>query len=125
MMNIPNHALDKFLEHCHEAAARDLVRCSSGNISHRLDDERFLVTATGSWMENLSKTEISVCRIADGTLLSGLKPTGEIGFYAGILKTRPDVNVVMHFQSPYATTLACRNTDDIDFFVIPETSVTS
>ena len=120
MMDIPDHILNEFIESCREAATRGLIRCSSGNLSRRLDDERFLVTSTGSWMENLSGADVSVCRIADGMLLDGPKETGEIGFHAGILKTRPDVNVVMHFQSPCATTLACRDTDDIDFFVIPE-----
>ena len=44
----------------------------------------------------------------------------EIGFHAGILGTRPDVNAVLHFQSPYATALACQSVHDPDYFVIPE-----
>jgi len=71
-------------------------------------------------MENLSPAQVSVCRISDGALLDGNKPTIEIGFHAGILRTRPDVHVVMHFQTPCATTLACRPPGEVDYFVIPE-----
>jgi len=31
-----------------------------------------------------------------------------------------DVNVVMHFQTPCATALACRHADNINYYVIPE-----
>ncbi|MBN1853780.1 MAG: class II aldolase/adducin family protein, partial [Pirellulales bacterium] len=96
------------------------MRCSSGNISRRLDDTRLLATSTRSWLEKLSKDEVTVCRIADGAMLEGPQPTIEIGFHAGILKARPDINVVMHFQTPFATTLACRETDNIDYCMIPE-----
>jgi len=37
-----------FIQACHEAAARGLLRCSSGNLSWRLDAERMLVTRTRS-----------------------------------------------------------------------------
>ena len=48
------------------------------------------------------------------------KPSVEIRFHAGILRTRPDVNVVMHFQTPFAATVACRRRRMPNFFVIPE-----
>ncbi len=120
MINISEDILDEFIEACHSAANRGLMRCSSGNISRRLDDERMLATASRSWAENLSRDEVSVCRIADGSLLEGPKQTVEIGFHAGIFRARPDMNVVIHFQTPCATALACRETDDTDYFVIPE-----
>ena len=120
MNSVPDHILENFLQACHEAASRGLMRCSSGNISRRLDNARLLVTSSRSWAENLSGDEVSVCRIADGAILEGPKPSVEIGFHAGILKARPDINVVMHYQTPFATALACRETDDTDYFVIPE-----
>ena len=44
----------------------------------------------------------------------------EIGFHAGVLRARSDVNVVLHFQSPAATTLACSNPEAVNFNVIAE-----
>jgi len=120
MRDVPDHILNEFLDSCHEAARRGLMRCSSGNLSRRLDDERFLATSSRSWMGNLSEEEVSVCHIADGTILDGPKATVEIGFHAGILRTRRDIDVVMHFQTLCATALACRHTDDMNYFVIPE-----
>lgn len=113
-------AVDEFIRACHDAADRGLMRCSSGNLSRRLDETRMLATASRSWMEKISVSDVSVCRICDGALLDGPKPTVEYALHAGILASRPDVNVVMHFQTPYATALACREADPIDFFVIPE-----
>ena len=117
---VPDNVLAEFVEACHDAAGRGLMRCSSGNLSRRLDNARFLATSSRSWMENLSQEEVSLCRLSDGATLDGPKPTVEIGFHAEILKTRPDINVVMHFQTPCATALACQGADEINYFVIPE-----
>ena len=64
--------------------------------------------------------DVSLCKISDGSLLEGRNPSVEIGFHAGILKARADVNVVLHFQTPCATTLACRKSKNVNYFVIPE-----
>jgi ribulose-5-phosphate 4-epimerase/fuculose-1-phosphate aldolase len=120
MDNVPDDILDEFVQACRSAAARGLMRCSSGNLSRRLDRTRFLVTSSRSWMGSLSAEAISVCCTADGSVLQGPKPTVEIGFHAAILQTRADVNVVMHFQTPCATALACRRVDNINYYVIPE-----
>lgn len=34
----------------------------------------------------------------------------EATFHLGVLRQRTDINVVLHFQSPYATAIACRRT---------------
>jgi len=120
MKNVPKAKLDAFLGACYTTARHGMVRCSSGNLSQRLDKERMLATSSRSWMGTLTHEQVSVCRIRDAKLLDGPKPTVEIGIHAGILHARPDVNTVLHFQSPCATTLACRRQKDINYFVIPE-----
>lgn len=120
MKDVPAELLQEFLQTCHTAAERRLVRCSSGNLSRRLTGDRMLAKGTRSWMDRISAQQVSLCRISDGALLDGPNATVEIGFHAGILKTRPDVNVVLHFQSPFATVLACQDTGDMDYFVLPE-----
>lgn len=123
MTHEPEAAVGDFIQACHDVGRRGLVRCSSGNLSRRLDETRMLATASRSWLENVTAQQVSVCRIADGALLEGPRPTVEIGFHARILKARPDVNVVLHFQTPCATTLACREAEAVNFFVIPEVPV--
>jgi len=120
MQNVPREIVDRFVRACHQATGCGLMRCSSGNLSMRVDGERLLVKASRSWMARAGADDVSLCRIADGSLLEGRKPSVEIGFHAGILRTRCDANVVMHFQTPCATALACRKTDSINYFVIPE-----
>ena len=118
--NITKSHLEDFVDAAHRVAEYGLVFCGSGNLSWRFDDDRMLVTTTNSWMISISTDEIAVCRIADGTTLNGKKPSKEIGFHAAILRERSDVNVVLHFQSPCATTHACLKSQGDNFFVIPE-----
>jgi len=120
MNNIPEGHLDDFVAAAHRVAENGLVVCGSGNLSWRVDDDHMLVTSAGSWMANISTDEVAVYRIADGAILNGKKPSKEIGFHTAILRERRDVNVVLHFQSPSATTLACREPQVKNFFVIPE-----
>ena len=47
-------------------------------------------------------------------------PSVESRFHAGILRERPGVDAVLHFQSPCATVLACCELAGVDFAVIPE-----
>ncbi|MGE5610316.1 MAG: class II aldolase/adducin family protein [Bacillota bacterium] len=119
-MNIASK-LDEFAAASRQVAHYGLTRCSSGNLSYRLDDQRLLIKASRAWMADLTPDDISLCRIADGATLNGKKPSVEIGFHAGVLRHRPDVNVVLHYQSPAATTLGCcRDLANIDFSVIAE-----
>lgn len=83
-----------------------LTICSSGNISWRIGDE-VLISGTGSWVPSLPKEKVSICKLSTGEVLNGVKPSMESGFHFGVLRERPDVNVVLHFQSHYATAVAC------------------
>jgi len=120
MQNVAPEMVDRFVRACHQAADCGLMRCSSGNFSMRVDDGRLLVKASRSWMARVTPADVSLCAISDGSLIEGPKPSVEIGFHSGILKARPDVNVVMHFQTPCATALACRRPEHVNYFVIPE-----
>lgn len=113
---------EEFIIAARRVAEHDLVLCGSGNLSWRVADGQMLVTVTNSWMSNMSEDKVAVCRIADGATLNGKKPSKEIGFHAAILRERQDVNVVLHFQSPCATSIACREPQVENFYVIPETA---
>ena len=118
--DIPDRILKDFVSASREVGRRGLTRCSSGNLSMRLDDERMLITASRSWKGELTPGQICVCRISDGKALDGKNPSVEAGFHAGILRARPDMRVVLHFQSPCATTLACIPRKNINYFMTPE-----
>jgi ribulose-5-phosphate 4-epimerase/fuculose-1-phosphate aldolase len=120
MKKVSRELVARFVRACRQAAGYGLMRCSSGNLSMRAGGDRLLVKASRSWMARVGPGDVSLCKISDGSLLEGPTPSVEIGFHAGILKARPDVNVVMHFQTPCATALACRKSKNINYFVIPE-----
>lgn len=120
MERIPKKRLEVFMKAAHRIAGHGLVVCSSGNLSWRIHKDRMLVTATRSWMADITAQQVALCRISDAESMNGIAPSKEVGFHAGILREREDVNVVLHFQSPCATTIACRKPQMEDFSVIPE-----
>lgn len=111
--------IEEFVEQAHRIGNAGLTVCSSGNLSWRIGDE-VLVSGTGSWVPSLTKEKVSVCRLSTGDVLNGVKPSMESGFHLGVLRERPDVNVVLHFQSPYATAVACMKNPPADFNVTAE-----
>jgi ribulose-5-phosphate 4-epimerase/fuculose-1-phosphate aldolase len=79
-----------------------------------------LIKAKGAAMRTLTRKQISVCRLTDGVSLNGSAPSVEIGFHRGVLQARRDANVVLHYQSSWATVVACRKTVPRNFAIIPE-----
>ena len=120
MTAIPEKTIAEFVTACRRVAEYGVLKCSSGNLSYRLDADRALVTATRSWLADLTRQQVSLLSISDGAVLGAAAPSVETRFHLGILKQRPEVNVVMHFQSPAATTLACCHPERFNFSVIPE-----
>lgn len=103
---VTSKLIDIFVAQAHRVGQAGLTICSSGNLSWRVGD-KVLVSGTGSWVPELNSRRVSVCRLSDGAILNGVKPSMESTFHLGVLRERPDVNVVLHFQSPYATAVAC------------------
>lgn len=111
--------IEEFLRQAHRVGEEGLTICSSGNISWRVGDE-VLISGTGSWVPSLPEKKISICKLATGEVLNGVKPSMESGFHLGILRERPEMNVVLHFQSPYATAVACMENRPTNFNVTAE-----
>ena len=93
--------------------------CSSGNLSWRVGD-KMLVSGTGSWLPVLTPEKVAVCDIMSGQVENGVRPSMESVFHLGILRERPEVNVVLHFQSEYATVVACMKNKPSNFNVTLE-----
>lgn len=105
----------------HEAGRLGLVTFSSGNLSIKVDDETMLVTSKGSWLGRLTPEQTVLCRLNDGMAVDGRTPSVESRFHAGVFLERPDVTMVLHCQSVYATVIACaEGVTEEEFNVIPE-----
>ncbi len=116
---ITDEQIKKFVAQAHRVGNAGLTLCSSGNLSWRIGEEA-LVSGTGSWVPELTPEKVAVCKIETGEVLNGVKPSMESGFHLGILRERPDVNVVLHFQSTYATAVACMQDTPKNFNVTAE-----
>lgn len=116
---ITDEHIEQFIAQAHRVGDAGLTLCSSGNLSWRIG-ENALVSGTGSWVPTLSKEKVAVCKIETGEVLNGVRPSMESGFHLGIFRERPDVNVVLHFQSCYATAVACMKQVPTDFNVTAE-----
>jgi len=112
--------LDAFARACRRVAEAGLLQCSSGNMSWRIGEDLMAVSGTRVWLERLTADDVALCRIAGGQVLNDRRPSIESRFHAGIFRARPEVNVVLHFQSPNATALCCGEPEKTNFFVIIE-----
>lgn len=89
-----------------DAVRRGLVLASAGNLSARIDDERFVVTAAGTWLDRLTADDYSVVHI-DGTVLSGNPtPSSEWKLHQRAYAVRPDAAVTLHLHPQHAVVLA-------------------
>lgn len=116
---VTNEQIEEFLKQAHRYGHEKLMLCSSGNLSWRIGDQA-LISGTGSWVPTLTKDRLSLCNIVDGVPVNGVKPSMESTFHLGVLRQRPDVNVVLHFQSEYATAVACMKNRPTNFNVTAE-----
>ncbi len=122
MFEVSNEKIQSFVAACHRVVDYGLVTCSSGNMSYRVNNELALLSASRSWLADITAEQVAVCHIDTGECVNGLTPTCESVFHLGILQRRPEHNVVLHFQSPYATMVACSK-KEYDFNVIIEVPV--
>ncbi len=109
-----------FVEQARRVGDAGLTLCSSGNLSWRVAADEALVSSTGSWLPELTADKVTLCRISDGAVIEGRKPSMESTFHLGVMRAREDVNVVLHFQSKYATAVACMKQKPTDFNVTAE-----
>ena len=92
---------------CRKMNASGINQGTSGNLSARLGDG-FLITPT-SLAYDLMQPEDLVEMGFDGTYAGLRRPSSEWRFHRDILQARPDMDVVLHCHSIYATTLACHH----------------
>ncbi len=110
----------EFIEQAHRIGKERLQLCSSGNVSWRVSENTALVSGTGSWLPCLKKENIAVCEISTGNRINEIKPSMESSFHLGVLRQRKDMNVVLHFQSEYATIISCMKEKPANFNVTAE-----
>ncbi len=112
--------IQEFIFFAHKVGQQGLVRCGSGNLSYRIDQDIMLITTSGAWLSELIRDNVTLCNINNGLLMEKKKPSIEIGLHRRIMQKRKDCNVILHCQSISATTLSCSSELFKNAAVIPE-----
>jgi len=90
--------------------ALGLVTAMDGNLSARLDRDRFLITATGAPKGELAPEDIVVVD-AEGRSRGDRRPSLEVGLHLAVYRIRPDVKAVVHAHPPVALGFALAGRD--------------
>ena len=97
---------ERMVETCRQMNATGINQGTSGNLSVRSGDG-FLITPSSLPYDQMQLEDL-VEMDFEGTY-AGRRPSSEWRFHRDILKNRPDIDVVLHCHSVYATTLACHH----------------
>jgi L-ribulose-5-phosphate 4-epimerase len=96
----------EFLEIKDDLYSQGLITPLGGNISIRCPDDanKVLVTPSGIYKKSLKPEQI-LCLDLQGNVLSDTKykPTSETPIHLAIMRSRPDVNAVVHTHAVFAT----------------------
>ncbi len=94
---------EEILYWCRESVLRGLNFNTQGNISVRLPEhEAIVITPTGIRYDVLTPEQMVVVGY-DGVVIEGdLFPSTETDVHLAHYRRRPDVNAIVHTESPYA-----------------------
>jgi ribulose-5-phosphate 4-epimerase/fuculose-1-phosphate aldolase len=96
---------------CLRMVADGLVIGSAGNISVRLDDDHFVVSAAGVRYDELVPDDHPVVNRRDGSWEGPRSPTSEIALHTGLMAALPDIGAVVHTHSRYAAAFSVARLD--------------
>ena len=95
------------------------VAANDGNITCRIEDDRYLVTPTGISKGSLHPGMIALID-GEGHVLDGLySPSSEYKVHLQVYAHRPDVRAVVHAHPPYRTAYAVAGLP-LDHYMLPE-----
>ena len=82
-----------------------------GNISVKIDENKILVTASGSRLGFLNNNDIIEVDINGNILNGNKKPTSELPLHLNIYKNRKDINAIIHAHAPNSIVLSLIDID--------------
>jgi ribulose-5-phosphate 4-epimerase/fuculose-1-phosphate aldolase len=88
-----------FCRFCRLLYERHLAAGVGGNVAARWGN-RIWLTPTGCSLRDVQPDDIAIVN-AHGVLIHGETPTKEAGMHLGVLRERPDMNVVFHVHGAY------------------------
>jgi L-fuculose-phosphate aldolase len=83
-----------------------LVARTWGNVTIRLDDERYVVTPSGRSYEELTPEDMVVANYRTGKYQGSIKPSSERLVHEALFRERKDVNAIIHTHQTNASVVA-------------------
>ena len=113
MNYVPGDLRDQLAHVGYDVVQAGLVCGSGGNLSARIPDEDACwITASGAWLDRLSRTAFAPVRISDGSPAavgalppSQVEPSSELPLHLALYRTREDVNAIVHLHPQTALLL--------------------
>ncbi|WP_191567224.1 class II aldolase/adducin family protein [Metabacillus idriensis] len=85
----------------------ELAWGNAGNISARTEGDRYLITASGTFLGELDDTDLIDCDITGNVYGSKeRKPSKETPMHRAVYKNRPEIGAVLHASPFYSTLVA-------------------
>lgn len=97
-----------------ELVESGLIARTWGNVSCRLDNERFVITPSGRAYESLKPQDLAVCKIADASYDGDVKPSSEKLVHALVYREKKDVGFVIHTHQKWASAVAACPVKELD-----------
>ncbi len=89
--------------------ADGLVVRTWGNVSHRLDEDRMIITPSGKLYETLKPEDLVMVNIHTLETVGKHKPSSEYRMHAAICRKKKNINAVIHTHQENASIVAaCR-----------------
>jgi ribulose-5-phosphate 4-epimerase/fuculose-1-phosphate aldolase len=110
---VPGDLRDQLAHVGYDVVQAGLVSGSGGNLSARIPDEDACwITASGAWLDRLSRTAFAPVRISDGSPAAvgalpppRVQPSSELPLHLALYRTREDVHAIVHLHPQTALLL--------------------
>ncbi|MBW7459258.1 class II aldolase/adducin family protein, partial [Paenibacillus sepulcri] len=90
----------------------ELAWGNAGNISIRTAPDRYLISASGTYLGELADDDLVEVDLGGKPVdPMGKKPSKEMPMHEAVYQTRPEINAVLHASPFHSTLIACADVD--------------
>jgi len=109
----------QMIEFGRDTEKKGLIWGNSGNISHRLNDRKIIISGSGAYLGKLTDKDFVTFNLVNEEWEGEAKPSIETKMHSEIYRSRKDVNAVFHSQPFFVTLISCTDFE-VDNKLFPE-----
>ncbi|HAV43579.1 TPA: class II aldolase family protein [bacterium] len=113
--------VERLIEYSQLVYRLGLVWGTSGNMSLRLNKDRFIITASGASLGDLTDSDIVECSLdIEEEPYNRKMPSMEFRMHREIYRVKEEVSAILHAQPPFSTLVACSSDIELEQDILPE-----